>query len=73
MVQDKTGTENHFANEDLQKLIKERRDFELSTLESQLDIQKKSLTFRNEDLEIKKRIDLKAKINEQITVKEKNL
>ena len=66
------GTRN-FANEDLQKLIKERRDFELSTLESQLDIQQKSLTFRNEDLDVlKKRIDL-AKINEQITVKEKNL
>jgi len=66
------GTRN-FANEDLQKLIKERRDFELSTLTSQLDIQQKSLTFRNEDLDVlKKRIDL-AKINEQITVKEKNL
>ena len=66
------GTRN-FANEDLQKLIKERRDFELSTLQSQLDIQQKSLTFRNEDLDVlKKRIDL-AKINEQITVKEKNL
>ena len=66
------GTRN-FANEDLQKLIKERRDFELSTLQSQLEIQQKSLTFRNEDLDVlKKRIDL-AKINEQITVKEKNL
>ena len=66
------GTRN-FANEDLQKLIKERRDFELSTLKGQLEIQKKSLTFRNEDLDVlKKRIDL-AKINEQITVKEKNL
>ena len=69
------GTEGtrDFASEDLQKLIKERRDFELSTLQSQLEIQQKSLTFRNEDLDVlKKRIDL-AKINEQITVKEKNL
>ena len=69
------GTEKtrNFANEDLQKLIKERRDFELSTLQSQLEIQQKSLTFRNEDLDVlKKRIDL-AKINEQIAVKEKNL
>ena len=36
------GTEaTEILNEDLQKLIKERRDFELSTLESQLDIQKR--------------------------------
>ena len=66
------GTKD-FANEDLQKLIKDRRDFELSVLKSNLAIEKQSLTTRKEDLEVlKRRID-SQKLQEQITIKNKNL
>jgi hypothetical protein len=64
-----SGTRN-FADEDLQRLIKERRDFELSAMEGQLQIEQKSLTLRSEDLDVlKKRMDL-LKIVEKIKVKE---
>lgn len=66
------GTKN-FANEDLQKLIQGRREFELSVLRSNLAIEKQSLTTRKEDLEVlKRRID-SQKLQEQITIKQKNL
>jgi len=59
-----------FSNENLQRIIKERRDFELSTMKSQLMIEKESLTMRSEDLNVlKKRMDL-IKIVDQIKVKE---
>nr|BAR31006.1 phage tape measure protein [uncultured Mediterranean phage uvMED] len=64
-----SGTRN-FADEDLQRLIKERRDFELSAMEGQLQIEQQSLTLRSEDLDVlKKRMDL-LKIVEKIKVKE---
>ena len=57
------------VEKDLQRLIKERRDFELLTLQNQLDIEKQSLTMRSEDLDVlKKRLDL-AKIDEKLKVK----
>ena len=66
------GTKD-FANEDLQKLIQGRREFELSVLRSNLAIEKQSLTTRKEDLEVlKRRID-SQKLQEQITIKQKNL
>ena len=43
-----------FNQERLQALIKERRDFELLTLQNQLDIEKQSLTMRSEDLDVLK-------------------
>ena len=58
-----------FGNENLQKLIKERRDFELSNMKSQLMIEKQSMTIRSEDLDVlKKRMDL-LKIEEKLKVK----
>ncbi len=63
------GTTNN-ADVNLQRIIKERRDFELSTMKSQLMIEKESLTMRSEDLDVlKKRMDL-IKIVDQIKVKE---
>ena len=63
------GTTNN-ADVNLQRIIKERRDFELSTMKSQLMIEKESLTMRSEDLNVlKKRMDL-IKIVDQIKVKE---
>jgi len=63
------GTRN-FSDENLQRIIKERRDFELSTMKSQLMIEKQSLTMRSEDLDVlKKRMDL-IKIVDKIKVKE---
>jgi len=57
------------AERDLQRLIKERRDFELLTLKNQLDIEKQSLTMRSEDLNVlKRRMDL-LKIEEKLKVK----
>ena len=57
------------VEKDLQRLIKERRDFELLTLRNQLEIEKQSLTMRSEDLNVlKRRIDL-AKIEEKLKVK----
>ena len=54
---------------DLQRLIKERRDFELLTMRNQLEIQKQSLTMRSQDLDVlKRRIDL-TKIEEKLKVK----
>ena len=62
------GTRN-FSDENLQRIIKERRDFELSTMKSQLMIEKESLTMRSEDVNVlKRRIDL-LKIEEQLKVK----
>jgi len=62
------GTTNN-ADVNLQRIIKERRDFELSTMKSQLMIEKKSLTMRSEDVNVlKRRIDL-LKIEEQLKVK----
>ena len=59
-----------FSNENLQRIIKERRDFELSTLNKQLQIEQKSLGFRSEDIKVlKQRMDL-LKIVEKIKVKE---
>ena len=58
-----------FSNENLQRIIKERRDFELSTMKDQLFIEQQSLTMRSEDLNVlKRRIDL-AKIEEKLKVK----
>ena len=58
-----------FNQERLQALIKERRDFELLTLQNQLDIEKQSLTMRSEDLDVlKRRMDL-LKIEEKLKVK----
>ena len=63
------GTTNR-SNKNLQRIIKERRDFELSTMKSDLDIQQKSLTLRSEDLDVlRKRMDL-LKIQEQLKVKD---
>jgi len=63
------GTTNN-ADVNLQRIIKERRDFELSTMKSQLMIEKESLTMRSEDLDVlKKRMDL-IKIVDKIKVKE---
>ena len=63
-----SGTRN-FADENLQRIIKERRDFELSMMKSQLTIEKKSLTMRSEDVNVlKRRINL-LKIEEQLKVK----
>ena len=62
------GTTNN-ADVNLQRIIKERRDFELSTMKSQLMIEKESLTMRSEDVNVlKRRIDL-LKIEEQLKVK----
>ena len=59
-----------FSNENLQRIIKERRDFELSSLNKQLEIEQKSLGFRSEDIKVlKQRMDL-LKIVEKIKVKE---
>jgi hypothetical protein len=59
-----------FQQDNLQRLIKERREFELSSLNKQLDIEQKSLGFRSEDLDVlKKRMDL-LKIVEKIKVKD---
>ena len=66
------GTEGtrDFQLIDMQRLIKERRDFELSTLNKQLQIEQKSLGFRSEDIKVlKQRMDL-LKIVEKIKVKE---
>jgi len=64
------GGSKDFGNENLQRLIKERRDFELSNMKSQLMIEKQSMTIRSEDLDVlKKRMDL-LKIVEKIKVKE---
>ena len=58
------------VEKDLQRLIKERRDFELSSLEKQLQIEQKSLGFRTEDIKVlQQRMDL-LKIVEKIKVKE---
>jgi len=58
-----------FSNENLQRIIKERRDFELSTMKDQLFIQQQSLTMRSEDLNVlKRRMDL-LKIEEKLKVK----
>ena len=58
-----------FSNENLQRIIKERRDFQLSTMKDQLIIQKESLTMRSEDLDVlKRRIDV-LKIEEKLKVK----
>ena len=58
-----------FSNENLQRLIKERRDFELSTMRDQLFIQQQSLTMSSEDLDVlKRRTDL-LKIEEKLKVK----
>ena len=57
------------VEKDLQRLIKERRDFELFTLQKQLEIEKQSLTMRSEDLNVlKRRMDL-LKIEEKLKVK----
>ena len=59
-----------FSNENLQRIIKERRDFELSSLNKQLEIEQKSFGFRSEDIKVlKRRMDL-LKIVEKIKVKE---
>ena len=59
-----------FSNENLQRIIKERREFELSSLNKQLEIEQKSLGFRSEDIKVlKQRMDL-LKIVEKIKVKE---
>ena len=66
------GTEGtrDFQLIDMQRLIKERRDFELSTLNKQLEIEQKSFGFRQEDIKVlKRRMDL-LKIVEKIKVKE---
>ena len=66
---DEFGIAPDFNQERLQALIKERRDFELLTLQNQLEIEKQSLTMRSEDLDVlKKRLDL-AKIDEKLKVK----
>ena len=63
------GTARDFNQERLQGLIKERRDFELLTLQNQLDIEKQSLTMRSEDLNVlKRRMDL-LKIEEKLKIK----
>ena len=63
------GVAPDFNQERLQALIKERRDFELLTLQNQLDIEKQSLTMRSEDLDVlKRRMDL-LKIEEKLKVK----
>ena len=57
------------VEKDLQRLIKERRDFELSTMKDQLFIEQQSLTMRSEDLNVlKRRMDL-LKIEEKLKVK----
>jgi len=57
------------VEKDLQRLIKERRDFELSSMKDQLMIEKQSLTMRSEDLTVlKRRMDL-LKIEEKLKVK----
>ena len=63
------GIARDFNQERLQALIKERRDFELLTLQNQLEIEKQSLTMRSEDLNVlKRRMDL-LKIEEKLKVK----
>jgi len=58
-----------FSNENLQRIIKESRDFELLTMQNQLDIEKQSLTMRSEDLNVlKRRMDV-LKIEEKLKVK----
>jgi len=58
-----------FSNENLQRIIKERRDFELSTMKDQLFIEQQNLTMRSEDLNVlKRRMDL-LKIEEKLKVK----
>jgi hypothetical protein len=64
------GVAPDFNLENMQRLIKERRDFELSSLNKQLEIEQKSLGFRQEDIKVlKQRMDL-LKIVEKIKVKE---
>ena len=63
------GKARDFSQERLQQLIKERRQFELSTLNKQLQLEQKSLGFRSEDIKVlKQRMDL-LKIVEKINVK----
>ena len=64
------GVAPDFNQERLQQLIKERREFELSSLNKQLEIEQKSFGFRQEDIKVlKQRMDL-LKIVEKIKVKE---